>query len=101
MNPSCRFPSDATIVVFETTASFDDAFAYYEKWCRERGGYLKQPFEGDLDMLLTPMHDLKKAICITVTKGYKDEDGTQSNNCAVIIMLQSGDIYENYLSTLK
>lgn len=92
--------NEATVVAFETKASFDDAFAYYEKWCQERGGYIKQPFEGGLDMLITPMHDLKKSISIIVTKGVTYEDGTQSNNCAVIVMLQGGDSYEN-VSTLK
>lgn len=92
--------NDATVVAFETGASFDDAFAYYEKWCSDRGGYIKQPYEGGLDMLTSPMHDIKKAVTFIVTKGVVYEDGTQSDNCSVLITLQGGNSYEN-ISTLK
>ena len=92
--------SDATVVAFETAASYDDAFAYYEKWCSDRGGYIKQPYEGGLDMLTSPMNDIKKAVTFIVTKGVIYEDGTQSDNCSVLITLQGGDSYEN-VSTLK
>ena len=91
---------DATVVVFDTTASFDEAFSYYEEWCASRGGYIKTPYEGELDMLVTPMHDISKALTIIVTKGVVDEDGNGSGNCAVILMLQGGDQYES-VSTLK
>ncbi len=86
---------EATSVVFETTSSFEDTFDYYEKWCADRGGYLKQPYQDNLEMLISPMNDLEKAVTIIVTHGVKLEDGTTTKNPAVIIMLQGGDIYEN------
>lgn len=90
----------ATIIVFDTTAPFNEAFSYYEGWCASRGGYIKTPYEGELDMLVTPMHDISKALTIIVTKGVVDEDGNGSGNCAVILMLQNGEIYES-VSDLK
>lgn len=80
------------VVMFETGATFDEAFEYYEKWCSERGAYIKQPYEGNLDMLVSPVHELEKALSIIVTKGVADNAG---ENCAVIMMLQSGDKYES------
>lgn len=91
---------DAMVVTFETTASFDEAFSYYESWCASRGGYLKTPYEGKLDMLITPVHDISKALTIIVTNGIVDENGNQSDNCAVILMLSGGKTYES-VSNLK
>lgn len=87
--------TNGTVVVFETSADFEDAFDYYERWCASRGGYLKQPYEGDLDMLATPMHDLEKVATIIVVKGFGYDDGTKSENCGVIITLLGGDSYES------
>ena len=84
-----------TVVVFETSAPFEEAFNYYEQWCANRGGYLKQPYEGNLDMLVTPMHDLEKAATIIVVRGFENDDGSKSENCGVIISLLGGDSYKS------
>lgn len=89
---------DRTVVVFETTAEFDDAFSYYEEWCSGRGGYIKQPYDGGLDMLITPIHDIEKSASIIVTKGITEEYGIEPENCAIIIMLQGGESYNNVAS---
>ena len=85
--------ADAFIVVFETAATFEDAFSFYEKWCSSRGEYIKRPFEGGLDMLISPMHDIQKAATFIVVKGITDEAGNTSDNPGVIIMLQGGETY--------
>lgn len=91
---------DTTTIVFETSASFDDAFSYYENWCADPGRYVKTPFQDELYALITPMDDISKALYIVVAKGVIDEDGNQSDNCAVTMMLQ-GETYESVSDLVK
>jgi hypothetical protein len=86
-------------VSFETTSTVEDAFNFYENWCSERGGYIKQPYES-VDMLISPIHDLKKAVVIIVANGATLEDGEKIANPVVVITIQGGDIY-NSVSNLK
>lgn len=86
---------DTTNIVFETSASFDEAFSYYEDWCASRGRYVKTPFQDELYALITPMHDVSKALYIVVSNGLIDENGNRlGDNYAVRLMLD-GESYES------
>jgi len=82
------------VVVFNTSASFDEAFKYYENYFNQRGGYIKQPYDKDLDMITAPLHNIKKSISVIVTVGVKEDNGKTPDKCAIVMLLQSGKSYE-------
>ena len=51
-------------------------------------------------MLISPMHDIKKAVTKIETNGALLEDGTTTKNPSVIVILQGGENYIN-VSNLK
>lgn len=87
---------NGTTVVFKTSASYEEAFDYYEQWCANRGSYLKQPsYKGDTELLVTPMHDIKKAVLIVVDREFEKYEGSTSENCCVTVSLLGGDDYKS------
>jgi hypothetical protein len=86
---------DGLTITFSTNATEEEAFSYYEKWCADRGGYIKQPYNDNVDMLIAPMHDIEKAVVIMVAKGATLEDGSIIDKPCVIIALLGGDTYDS------
>ncbi len=86
---------DGPTITFSTNATEEDAFSYYEKWCADRGGYIRQPYNDTIDMLIAPLHDIKKAVVIMVAKGATLEDGSTIDKPCVIIAILGGDIYDS------